>query len=91
MNYHNPDLPRLQISPRHTAIADLADATADSLPAQCRSARRQEEGYANDRENLSASNDGTIEELTSLFLETFARHGVSPVMKEREMLPRYAQ
>jgi hypothetical protein len=91
VHYHDPDLPRLQISPRYTAIVDLAGETGDSLRAACRSARRQEEGYAVDREGLSTGNDGTIEELTSLYLETFARQGVIPAATEREMLPRYAQ
>ncbi len=91
IHYHDPDLPRLQLSPRYTAIADLSDASGDSLRAQCRSARRQEEGYARDRDKLSVSNDGTIEELASLYLETFARQGVTPAAVELDMLPRYAE
>jgi len=91
VHYHDPELSRLQISPRYTAIVDLAGATSDSLRAACRSARRQEEGYALEREKLSASSNGEIEELTSLYLATFARQDVSPSAVEREMLPRYAE
>lgn len=91
VHYHDPDRPRLQISPRYTAIVDLDGADGDSLRAACRSARRQEEGYALDREELLASSDGTLEELTTLYLETFARQDFTPPQAERDMLPRYAK
>ncbi|MGI9390298.1 MAG: GNAT family N-acetyltransferase [Boseongicola sp.] len=91
VHYHDPALPRLQISPRYTAIVDLEGANTDGLRAACRSARRQEEGYAIDREELSTNSDGTIGELAALYLETFERQGVSPTREELEMLPRYAE
>ena len=91
VHYHDPDRPRLRISPRYTAIVDLDGADGDSLRAACRSARRQEEGYALDREGLSANSDGTIEELTTLYLETFARQNVTPPHAERAMLPKYTE
>ncbi len=91
VHYHDPDRPRLQILPRYTAIVDLDGADSDSLRTACRSARRQEEGYALDREELMSSSDGSIEELTALYLETFARQDLTPPQAERDTLPKYTE
>lgn len=90
VHYHDEARARVRLVPRYTAIKDLAGETPDSLRSAARSARRQEEGYAKSREGVVTASDGTVEELVSLYAETFERQGVVPSDDEMRLLPVYA-
>ena len=91
VHYHDPSHPRLVLQPRYTGIAPVRGETPESLRKRCRSARRQEEGYAKNREGLIATTDGTIDELVDLYRATFERQGVDVPVTEIDLLRAYAQ
>ena len=90
VHFHRPDRPCLKLFPRYTAIVDLVDASPETLRAACRSARRQEERYAVEREGLTVAEDGTIQELVALFQATFVRQGISLRDETVSALPDFA-
>jgi hypothetical protein len=90
-HYHDADKPRCRIAPRYTAILDLAQIGSESLRDMGRSARRQEERYAIEREYLCGAMDGTVEELHALYLATFDRQGLSVPRHETALFAPYVQ
>jgi hypothetical protein len=90
VHYHEPDWPRIRLLPRYTAIRTLSGETRESIRLSARSARRQEEGYAQSREGVLSAEDGTVEELVGLYRQTFERQGVEPSAVEMRLLPVYA-
>lgn len=91
VHYHLPEKKRTTIMPRYTAILPIAGVSQSDIREAARSARRQEEGYAQKRESLVTSTMGTIEELYSLYLETFARQNVPVSAVERALFAPYIQ
>ena len=91
VHYHDPSRPRLVLQPRYTGIAPIKGETPESLRKRCRSARRQEEGYAKNREGLVAAVDGTIDELVGLYRATFERQGVDVADSEIGLLRAYSE
>lgn len=89
VHYNHDTLPRCQLSPRYTAIVNLENQTPESLRTLSRSARRQEEGYAKSRENLSLSFTKKPNNLISLYQETFTKQGIQVPQKEVQTLKRY--
>lgn len=89
LHYHEHDRARCTVTPKYTAIVDLADVSHQDIRKNSRSSRRQEEGYAKDRELLTASVDGSISELLSLYRQTFDRQGKSISDSEINELTRY--
>jgi len=69
-NYHTPEKGRVFISPRYTAQVMLDD---NCIRKSARSSRRREEGYADTRENLHFTTDGSVEELISLWQKSLSR------------------
>ena len=90
VHYHDPSRPRLVLQPRYTGIAPITGETPGSLRKRCRSARRQEEGYAKTREGLVATSDGTIDELVGVYRATFERQGVDVSDSEIGLLKAYS-
>ena len=90
VHYHAADRARLQLFPRYTAIQSTCGETPENLRRSARSARRQEEGYANSREGLTVDRDGTLDELATLLRETFKRQGSSISEVEQQLLPKFA-
>ena len=91
VHYHDPEKPRCTILPRYTAIVPLKTATKERTRQDARSARRQEEGYAVKREGLTATEDGSIEELFDLYCTTFAAQGVDVSETEKTFFGPYLQ
>ena len=89
VHYHTPEKARCTISPRYTAVLPLEGLSKEDIRKHARSARRQEEGYAQVRENLHADNTGTIGELEALYVETFARQGAKVDAAELRLLSLY--
>lgn len=89
VHYHDAALPRCSILPRYTAIVPLDGADTARLRAGARSARRQEERYATEREGLRATNDGTVDELFALYQTTFAQQGAAVEGAEAALFAPY--
>ncbi|NNE81317.1 MAG: hypothetical protein HKN18_13700 [Silicimonas sp.] len=89
VHYHTPDRPRVQLAPRYTAVQSTSSETSESLRKAARSARRQEEGYAQSREGLTLSQDGTLDELVGLLRDTFDRQNTGMSETEARLLPVY--
>lgn len=89
VHYHEPDKARCAVLPRYTAVLPLKDTSHESIRKAARSARRQEEGYANTRENLSTSIGGTIDELFALYCQSFARQNIEISANERALFAPY--
>lgn len=72
-NYHSPETGRAEIHPRYTSRCQLTDSPG--IRSAARGSRRREEKYAYDRESLKFTMDGTIDELLSLWQQSFERQG----------------
>lgn len=90
-HYHHADKPRCRLTPRYTAILPLEGATSKDVRAGSRSARRQEERYAAEREGLRPTADGTVDELFALYTETFARQSASVSANDAALFAPYVQ
>lgn len=90
-HYHHADKPRCRLTPRYTAILPLEGATSKDVRAGSRSARRQEERYAAERERLRPTADGTVDELFALYTETFARQSASVSANDAALFAPYVQ
>lgn len=91
VHYHDETKPRCTITPRYTAILPLIGESAEELRTKGRSARRQEERYARDREKLLPHDSGTIEELFALYTETFSRQGTKVPDSDAALFTPYVQ
>ena len=89
VHYGSDSLPRCDVLPRYTAIIDLENQDAKSLRAQCRSARRQEEGYAISRENLETHVTSDCTNLIALYEQTFKKQDVEVPKPELDCLVKY--
>jgi hypothetical protein len=89
VHYNEPDKSRCKITPRYTAVLPIRGLSSDEIRKQARSARRQEEGYAQNRENLSVFDTGTIEELNALYIQTFARQGSEISTRDKRLFTPY--
>jgi len=90
-HYHDADKPRCRLTPRYTAVLPLEGANSKDVRAGSRSARRQEERYANEREGLRPTADGTVDELFALYTETFARQSAHVPANEAALFAPYVQ
>ena len=69
-NYHEPELGRVQISPRYTAQVLLDE---DTIRSSARGSRRREAGYAVSREQLHFMLDGSVDDLIGLWQQSLKR------------------
>lgn len=90
-HYHDPQKPRCQLVPRYTAILSLVGIEPKDIRTGSRSARRQEERYATEREGLTSHIDGTVEQLFALYCETFARQSAAVSDREAALFTPYIQ
>lgn len=90
-HYHDADKPRCRLTPRYTAILSLESATTEDIRAGSRSARRQEERYASEREGLRPTADGRVDEMFALYTETFARQSATVPAQEAALFASYIQ
>ena len=74
-NYHRPDQGRAQIIPQYSAQSQLQPVAL--IRSEARSSRRREEKYAKTREQLTFALDGSADELTDLYRQTFTRQQVA--------------
>lgn len=88
-NYHTPDRGRAKISPQYTAISDLVPL--GDIRTEARGSRRREAGYAQTREGLTFHLDGTVEELSILYQETFSRQSVNIPSLELNITAQFAE
>jgi hypothetical protein len=83
-HYHDADKPRCRLTPRYTAVLPLEGATSKDVRAGSRSARRQEERYANEREGLRPTADGTVDELFAPYIQYFLNEGCGHILAVRD-------
>lgn len=91
VHYHVPEKARCQVLPRYTAILPIEGVSREDIRKSARSARRQEEGYAQSREALVPSDSGTVDELFRLYCETFARQDIAISALEQALFAPYTQ
>jgi hypothetical protein len=84
VHYHSLDKPKCTVTPKYTALVELDGATKEGIRRAARSARRQEEKYAVNREHLSITEDVTIGELFELYKKTYARQGLAVDVEQSE-------
>ena len=87
-NYHTPDKGRAQIFPQYSAQSQLQPV--ELIRSEARSSRRREEKYAKSRENIIFALDGTADELTELYRQTFIRQQVELPAIELEITHNFA-
>ena len=91
VHYHDAAKARCIILPRYTAILPIEGLSGGDIRKAARSARRQEEGYAKTRENLTAEDGDDIAELEDLYRQTFARQGTEISAEELRLFHPYIQ
>lgn len=87
-NYHSPEKGRAQILPQYSAQSQLQPV--ELIRSEARSSRRREEKYAKNRENLTFGLDGSADELTDLYRQTFVRQNVELPVIELEITHQFA-
>lgn len=84
-NYHAPELPRFVVQPRYTALIDLTALDPEAFTAELRRARRRELKQAQD---YTISEEPDIDRFMALYLETFARQGITLPSAESDLVRR---
>ena len=88
-NYHGPSNQRIRIDVRYSAILQLSNFKQNWSHA--RNVRRQENGYAASRENLKFYEDGTPDELVSLWSESLSRQDIATSRPEIDTTVRFSE
>lgn len=78
VHYGQNTKPRIKISPRYTAIVELASSSIQDFYKNARSSRRQEERYALEKENLSVNHFGKEKNLFQNYKTSFWKQGTNP-------------
>lgn len=87
-NYHASDQPRYAVTPRYTAVLDVAGLDQASYPAEVRACRRQELRKAAE---LGISETVAVDQFISLYADTFARQAIDVAEPTLALVRRIAE